>query len=152
MSTKRRSEYRKKLDSLQTKVNLYVRLRDCFGDEGAGCISCGKWTLFEEGDAGHFIATTSAAIRFDERNIHFQCRRCNRFKHGNLHRYYPAMVRKYGQEVVDELMEQEGVIKKWTDDEINALKEHYNERIKQIKSGRLPETPGGARLSMSDLF
>lgn len=133
--------------ALQNLVNKYVRLRDCAGEPGAGCISCGKWTPFEKGDGGHFIAQgSSSALRYDERNINFQCQYCNRFKHGNSHNYYIGMVRKYGQEVVDYLMEHQHDTKKWSDEEIKALRKYYNERI---KNGDFQSNTG---LSVSEMW
>ena len=122
----------------QTVVNKYCRLRDCYGDEGAACISCGEWKPFDKGDGGHFIATTSSAVRFDERNINFQCHRCNRFLHGNAANYYVGMVRKYGQEVVDELMARQHESKKWLPDELIAIRKYYNDKIKSIERGERP--------------
>jgi hypothetical protein len=137
--------------SLQTYVNKYCRLRDCFGEEGAPCISCGKWTPYDEGDGGHFIPTTSGAIRFDERNINHQCRRCNRFLHGNPRHYYKAMIHKYGQGVVDELESREFEPKKWTIEELDELKKYYKEKIDAINRGEDPRQhdPG---LDMSSMF
>ena len=138
------------LRSLQTVVNKYCRLRDCNGEPGTGCISCNKWTPFEKGDGGHFIAQgSSSALRFDERNINFQCTRCNRFLHGNTHNYYVGMVKKYGQSVVDELMEKQHDGKKWTEDEIKELRAYYQRKIKDLQAGRTEPDSG---LSMSALF
>lgn len=125
--------------SLQTLVNKYARLRDCFGNGGTNCISCGVWYPFEKGDGGHFIPTTSGAVRFDERNVNFQCHRCNRFLHGNVRHYYKAMIQKYGPQVVAELEAQEFTPKKWTDDELTALRTYYRGKIKSIEAGIAPE-------------
>lgn len=94
---------------------------------------------------------SSSALRYDERNINFQCHFCNRFKHGNTHNYYVGMVKKYGQETVDELMSRQHETKKWTEEEIKLLRKYYNEKIKSISRG-LGEVTGDSRLDMSDLF
>lgn len=152
MKTKKKKGESKQ--ALQNVVNKYCRLRDCFGSDGAACISCQKWTPFEKGDGGHFIAMgSSSALRYDERNVNFQCQFCNRFKHGNLANYYIGMVRKYGQAVVDELMSRQHELKKWKPEEISELRKYYNERIKSIRAGKLPVgAEGNTGLSMSDLF
>lgn len=116
---------------LQKAVNLYARLRDCAGRGGANCISCGTWKAFEDLDGGHFISSTSSATRYDVRNVSAQCIKCNRFLHGNGIHYYEGMVSKWGQEVVDELMSKEHVIKKWS---IPELKSEL-ERIQGLISG-----------------
>ena len=117
---------------LQATVNLYARLRDCAGRGGANCISCGTWKSFEDLDGGHFIPTTSSATRYDERNVNAQCVKCNRFLHGSLAHYYEAMVKKYGQEVVDELMSLEHVIKKWSIPELQERLEYFQEKIAEL--------------------
>lgn len=133
---KRRSKYstqkrrRVLIDNVQGKANLYARLRDCSGKNGANCISCGVWKEYGELQGGHFIPTTSSAIRFDERNINAQCKRCNLWLSGNSRHYLKAMVIKYGQEVVDELEAKEFVPKKWTEEELLGLSRYYSDKIK----------------------
>lgn len=119
---------------------------------GTGCISCGKWFPYEELDGGHFIPTTSSDIRFDERNINAQCHRCNRFLHGNPRHYYKGMLRKFGQDVVNDIESREFLTKKWSRDELVALKLYYGEKIKQINLGIDPRTSGNSGMEMSDMF
>jgi hypothetical protein len=117
---------------LQKLVNRYARLRDC-KDGGANCISCGEYKSFEDLDGGHFIATTSSAVRFDERNINAQCIKCNRFLGGNARHYLKGMIKKYGQEVVDELESQEFTIRKWRADELIDLIQDYKLKLKELE-------------------
>lgn len=117
----------------QRVVNRYVRLRDCGGDDGgANCISCNEWKHFSEMDAGHFIPVTSSAIRFDERNINAQCRKCNRYLRGNVRHYGKAMLIKYGQDVIDQLEAREFEAYKWTADELQELVDHFTEKVKSL--------------------
>ena len=117
---------------LQAAVNLYARLRDCAGQGGCECISCGKWYPFEDLDGGHFIPTTSSATRYDERNVNGQCIKCNRFLHGNGIHYYETMVKKYGQAVIDELMSLEHIIKKWTIPELQERLGYFQSKIAEL--------------------
>lgn len=130
MKTKRKKSGSKQ--ALQNIVNRYCRLRDSYTNGGAGCISCGKWTTADDGDGGHFIPAKHSATRFDERNVNLQCRRCNRFLHGNLANYYVGMVKKYGQETVDELMSRQHEGKRWKDDEIKELRQYYRNKIANL--------------------
>jgi hypothetical protein len=120
-------------NKLQKAVNLYVRFRDCAGTGGANCISCGKWHSFEDLDGGHFIPSTSSAVRYDERNINAQCIHCNRFLHGNGRRYYESMVKKWGQAIVDELMSQEFTIKKWSFEELQERYDYFISKIAELR-------------------
>lgn len=150
---KSRSKNRQK-NTVQGYVNKYARLRDCGGpDGGASCISCGKYFPYAEMDGGHFIATTSSAIRFDPRNVNAQCRNCNRFLHGNQRHYYKGMLRKYGKEIVEELESKEFESKRWTTEELEAIKDEYRERIKRLERGEPPaEVPDHSGLAVLDLF
>lgn len=152
-TTKKPPSQKKKCEAVQKWANLYARRRDCFGQLGTTCISCGKWKSFEELDGGHFIPTTSSSIRFDPRNINAQCQRCNRFLHGNPRHYYKGMLRKYGKDVVDDLESREFESKKWTEEELKAIKDEYRERIKRLERGEPPaEVPDHSGLAVLDLF
>lgn len=152
-STKKPISISKLKNAVQARANLYARLRDCFGALGTNCISCGVWKDFSELDGGHFIPTTSSDIRFDERNINAQCTRCNRFLHGNPRHYYKGMLRKFGKDVVDDLESREFQSKKWTREELLAIRTYYNDKIKCIERGE-PPTPFKANtgLAVPDVF
>jgi len=125
---------------VQALANKYARLRDCFGDDGAACISCGEWFPFERLDGGHYIPTTTSSTRFDERNIHAQCHRCNRFLHGNLRLYFRGLEKKLGRDGLDDLESIAGP-RKWDRSELNRIKDDYKKKIKAIEAGNPPETP-----------
>ena len=75
----------------------YIKKRD----SGKGCISCGAMSPT---DAGHFYSAGHyPALRFDERNIHLQCSKCNRFLHGNLNEYRKRLPLRVGEGIVDRL-------------------------------------------------
>ena len=88
------------------------------------CITCKQPADLE---AGHFIPRQHASVRWDERNVHGQCSRCNRWLHGDQAEYYIALVKKYGQPTVDELMKLKHVTKKYTISELQALLEKYSQ-------------------------
>jgi hypothetical protein len=130
MSSSRKTLVKK----VKTKAQLFARLRDCNGRTGgASCISCGRYFPFAELDGGHWIRATHSACAYDERNINAQCRRCNRFEDGAQHRYMIGMVKKYGQDVVDELLSLEFVSRKWTIPELEELDKYYNIKIRAFK-------------------
>ena len=128
----------------------YIRLRDALefcrkheidiyqfptpDDLPAQCCSCGKnkssWRL---GDAGHFISRGLrglSGVYFDERNIHFQCKKCNGFKQGNAQGYRKFMLEKYGQAVIDELeiLDRTNSYK----DKLWGLREYYKDRYREL--------------------
>lgn len=129
---KKTTKYTTLRDSVQTLANRYARERDCFGNDGAGCISCGKWFSFEDLDGGHYIPTTTSSTRFDERNINAQCHRCNRFLHGNLRGYFRGLEAKLGRNGLDDLEAGAGP-KKWTRQELEDLKVYYKQKLKDLR-------------------
>lgn len=48
------------------------------------CISCGRWVPFAKIDAGHFIQRGCFPLRWDDDNVHPECRGCNRFAKDHL--------------------------------------------------------------------
>ena len=96
-----------KIKGLERKLReiLYPLIKE---RDGNTCISCGK-TISKKGDwhAGHFAKAELCNViyRYDERNINSQCSYCNRWRDGHFIEYEKAMIRKYGQEVVDEIKE-----------------------------------------------
>lgn len=71
----------------------------------AYCVTCNKYDHWKNFHAGHFIHISKQhPLSYDRRNINVQCEGCNFFKHKGIE-YTLWMINKYGQSVVDELME-----------------------------------------------
>lgn len=119
----------------QQAFNEYVRTRD----QAAGylCISSGKpldWSG-NAVDAGHYRSVGSAPhLRFDERNCHAQSKQDNRFLSGNAVDYRIGLIARIGQEAVDALEADQGV-RKYTVDEIKAIKATYRAKTRALKKG-----------------
>ena len=98
--------YRKKIGAYDTdwlkkkaiiNFNAFIRERD----KDEPCISCGE---YRDLCAGHYWAAGNyESVRFNEVNVNGQCEQCNGHLHGNLILYGKGLVKKYGQEEVDEL-------------------------------------------------
>lgn len=112
-------------------ISEYIRKRDSIDGYGT-CFTCGVNKGWNEFDAGHFVPKTSKSIMYDERNIHAQCPRCNRYMSGNIHNYFRNMETRYGRDVVDELLDEKGKTKKWTEEELENLIEYYKTKLKSI--------------------
>ena len=119
----------------QKAFNEYIRTRD----QAAGhlCISSGKpldWSG-NAVDAGHYRSVGSAPhLRFDERNCHAQSKQDNRFLSGNAVDYRIGLIARIGQEAVDAL-ESDQSVRKYTVDEIKAIKAEYRAKTKELKKG-----------------
>lgn len=80
-----------------THFNKFIRKRD----QDKPCISCGKYTLLQ---AGHFYsAGSNPVVRFNEDNVHGQCKKCNYFLSGNLLPYRENLIEKIGQDRFDKI-------------------------------------------------
>lgn len=121
----------------QTAVNAYIRARD----ENKYCISCGTH-LVKVGrpggdyDAGHYRSRGNAPhLRFDERNIHGQCKKCNRYASGAAAEYRLGLIERIGLAAVEEL-EADQEPRKWSVDELKDIVKQYKEKLKQLKHER----------------
>ena len=114
----------------------YVRLRDSDSNGYGKCITCGKVIHWKDGDAGHAINRAHMSTRFDEMNVHLQCRHCNRFREGEIVEYSMALVKKYGQARLDILLAKKHFQSKMGDFEANQLIEHYKNLVKALKNAK----------------
>lgn len=120
------------LKRAQKAVNDYVRERDL--KAGYGCITCGTHDA-EEWHAGHWISVgASSATRFDEKNIHLQCRQDNFFGGGKAQEYEARLPARIGQVEVDRLKNATRS-KKWTREECQAIEAEYKAKLKGLKNG-----------------
>jgi hypothetical protein len=117
------------LKEVQTEFNKFIRARD----EKLPCISCqrfhtGQW------HCGHYLSVGSnPALRFCEDNCHKQCAPCNNHLSGNIIAYRRAIIEKLGIQKV-EWLEGHHEPKKYTIDELKALKAHYKQLYKELKT------------------
>ncbi len=119
----------------------YIRLRDALRTTGiltyVKCITCGKLLKVSFCDAGHFISRRYNATLFDERNVHTQCRYCNRFLDGNLLEYRRQIIRIYGEGIDIELEDKATEIKKYSVEDLTNIAECYNMKYKRLTDENL---------------
>jgi len=108
----------------------WVRLRDA----NLPCISCGKKTNDPAG--GHFYsAGMYSGLMFNENNCHLQCNtHCNKHLSGNLLEYRKGLIKRYGQDFVDNLDNISDANRdyKFTKNELIAKKLQYDIKIKEL--------------------
>lgn len=138
--TKKKKESIKKrgawISDLQREFNRFIRLRDRDQD----CISCGK-TNAEAGerfsggawDAGHYRSVGSAPnLRFNEDNVHKQCKKCNNFESGKTVDYRIRLIDRIGVERV-EAVERNQTPLKLTIQEIKDLIAFYRKKVRELE-------------------
>jgi hypothetical protein len=136
-TTRARKQAMKRIPDLikeaQHAFNAYIRKRD----KDQACICCGQpLGVGEVGgayDCGHYRSTGSAPqLRFDERNAHAQRKVCNRWGAGRAVDYRIGLVSRLGAATV-EALESENHVRKWTREELIAIKTKYVQKLKDLK-------------------
>ena len=138
---KRKPKGVSQLKDLKKVFSRYIRMRDALITTGTPeyilCITCAKRKSTKGVDAGHYITCGKETTRFDERNVHGQCKRCNAFddKVKVTAAYKKAMIEMYGKKQVEELRALSNQLKRWTKDELLELLTYYKEELKTLEEG-----------------
>ena len=125
-----------KLSTLKNKLDKifseYIRRRDVDDHTGFGkCIDCGRETPFAEGDAGHFVGRRHLATRWDEDNVHFQHRYCNRFLNGRQYEYGQALGDR-----ADDLIQKSHQVAKFDATHLQYLIDVYKDKLAELKKNQ----------------
>ena len=127
------SALEKKLDK---EFSYYVRRSDADIGGTVTCVSCSSLLYWKDSDCGHFIKRQHRSTRWDERNVAPQCRRCNHFMGGRQDDFAQAIIKTYGQEVFEELMQAKyqtfKVTRPWIEEQIEkyqALNKELDKRL-----------------------
>lgn len=126
---------RKILSEAQAVFNAWIRERD----KAQPCISCGRFHTGAH-DAGHYLSGNARPdLRFDEANVHRQCVPCNHNLSGNLVAYRQGLIVRIGAAEVLRL-EAPGPAKKWTRDELAAIKTEYSAKRRALSKSHTEES------------
>lgn len=116
------------IEIAQKTCNTYIRMRD----KDEPCISCQKIIGDNEiSHASHFRPATNSRLRFDERNVHKSCVKCNVFLSSNAIEYKKALVIKLGADVVEEL-ECTNEPYRYSIEELKDIIKSYKQKIKDL--------------------
>lgn len=119
-----------------TWFSLYIRLRDADKDGIIRCISCGAPVFWKKADAGHFIKRQHKALRFNEKNVNGQCKKCNWLEQGNDIGYAKGLDKKYGPGTADQLRAIKNNTMHLGKFEITVIAEEYRNKFNQLKKER----------------
>lgn len=103
-------------DKATLKFNAFIRKRDA----DKPCISCGA----APEQAGHFYSGGHySGLKYNEDNVHGQCKRCNYFLSGNLNEYRIRLIERIGKDRVEKLDEIAASYKRigWKWDRFNLI-------------------------------
>ena len=106
--------------------SLFIRMRD--SENGiAKCCTCGKMTA--QFDCGHMISRRFESTRYDEKNAHAQCLKCNRFENGNQFAHAQFIDEKYGKGTAEALMLKSKMACHRSKDDYEAIAKYFKEKI-----------------------
>lgn len=158
MSKPKGAHARAKADTWEL-FSAYIRIRDAIRTTGAPdeceCVTCGRRKpLFRTHDsiqAGHFIPGRHNAILFDARGCHGQCSYCNDHLRGNWVRYMEFMLLKYGEDVIDELIDRDRQTVSWKTFELEGLQEQLRVEIRDLISSCSAEPSDAVKRKLKEL-
>ena len=107
----------------------YIRRRDSDDNGNVKCISCPTVAHWKQGDCGHYLKRSYLGTFIEERNNHFQCRRCNHWLSGNQSDYAIALIKRYGPTILEELESLKNSREKYSRDEYEELIALYKKKI-----------------------
>ena len=115
------------LNKAQKAVNAYGRERD----KSEPCINCGL-PVDSDGnnsDAAHdFSRGGHSSMRFDLRNIHKSCKKCNKYQEKWIHKYRENLIRKIGLKQFEKL----DADRRYYDTHQRKFSKEYLRRIERI--------------------
>lgn len=115
----------------QVKFNAFIRERD----REKGCFVCGRPFTEKPGQvqhAGHVRSRGAAGhLRFTEDNCMGECEGCNGPHGAKPHEIKAGAIARIGKERFEEL-ENDNTPRKWTRDELIAIKKQYQSKLKEL--------------------
>ena len=106
--------------------SLYIRTRDSVNGI-AKCCTCGRYV--SEFDCGHFLSRRFEATRYDERNAHAQCLKCNRFENGNQFAHAQFIDEKYGKGTSESLLMKSRMVCKRTQQDYEFIAQEFKSKL-----------------------
>lgn len=111
---------------LWAAFSKYIRQRDADENGNCSCITCGLIRQWKQMDCGHGIGRQHWGTRYNEKNNHAQCKRCNGFEGGKREVYKIEVDKRYGSGTWDKLELLSRVVsKKPSQFEVDILEKHY---------------------------
>lgn len=113
-----------------TLYSQWIRLAYADQDGRCQCVTCRRRFFWDRGiQAGHYIHNR-AAVKFELRNVHPQCRQCNGYAGGSPRQYARYLVGRYGAGVLDELDRLARRPFRWRRDELERMIDELRAQIR----------------------
>ncbi len=122
------------IKKLDLHFSRFIRMKDADPCGTVRCVTCSKVLHWKEAHCAHFVSRRHMAARWDERNCHACCPRCNVFESGALDEYSRFIIDTYGRETFDELLSLKRTTKKWTRPELEELIAKYSAAARDLEA------------------
>lgn len=111
----------------------FIRRRD--SQDGYGkCCTCSWVGPWKNADCGHFISRGEYSVRWDERNVALQCKRCNAFRGGEQALFAKYIDKRWGEGTADKLQVLRRRSQKLDRLVLQARIIHYKQELKKLSA------------------
>lgn len=133
---KKKTSRRELIKQLDIVFSQYIRLRDSNDMGIAKCITCGKEYHWKDIHAGHFQSRSHMSTRWEEKNVHAQCRVCNILRNGEQYLYAKQIDQLYGEGTADQLFVASRTISKHSTLQLINMIKYYTDKVNEISRGK----------------
>lgn len=117
--------------SLDAIFSLWLRSKDSVNGV-ARCVTCGARKPVSELQAGHYISRVHLATRWLPENCAVQCGTCNVLRRGNYGEFTLYMIRTYGLDHIQKLVDLKRKQVKYTRMDLQAMIDEYQEKLEAL--------------------
>ena len=96
------------------------------------CYTCGAVRHWSEVDAGHFMSRACMSTRWDEKNVQFQCKRCN-MRSGEQFLFSVHLDQEHGEGTAEALHIASKQTRKFTHAELEQMYYHYKRLVDELR-------------------
>lgn len=110
----------------------YIRLRDSNAEGIGKCFTCNLMRYWRDADCGHGAGRQHKGTKYNEKNNHLQCKKCNGFEGGMREAYKSEMDRRYGVGTWDLMLAASRQTTKLCKVECDILVQFYTDEIEKL--------------------
>lgn len=137
-----KKQHRKKRSTMEKKLwrvfSKFIRKRDClrttWTEKYCRCITC--WKIYPDWEsklnAGHYIKRGKKIVKFNEKNVHWQCVSCNKFRDWEQDIHREAIDILYGEGTAEKIADKKWKVRYFSIMELKDLIKQYRKKYKEL--------------------
>lgn len=114
------------MNSSKSKADKYFAKFIRERDKDKTCVTCGGGGVK---DCGHFLSRRFESTRYDEKNAHGQCQKCNRYEYGNQYQYGQQIDKMYGPGTAEGLLLKSRMLCKRNRNDFETIAKYYKDKL-----------------------